>query len=75
MNLSPFIGQNYFNNDGAQLFLTFQPIFKTIATFSGLSDRISEWESTGLSNEKNMLPYTTSKSLSPKLVRCNSRIN
>ena len=61
---SPFIGQNYFNNDGAQLFLTFQPIFKTIATFSGLSDRISEWESTWLSNEKNMLPYTTSKSFS-----------
>ena len=35
-----FIGQSYFNNDGAQLFLIFQPIYKTISTFSGLSDTI-----------------------------------
>ena len=40
---SLFIGQNYFNNDRRQLFLVFQPIFKTFTTFSGLSDTISEW--------------------------------
>ena len=39
---SIFIGQNYFNNDGAQLYLIFQSIYKTIATFSGLKDTISE---------------------------------
>ena len=39
-DLSPFIGQSYFNNDGAQLFLIFQPIYKTITIFSGLSDTI-----------------------------------
>ena len=39
---SIFIGQNYFNNDGAQLYLIFQSIYKTIATFSGLKDTTSE---------------------------------
>ena len=43
-NSSLFIGQSYFNNDGAQLNLIFQPIYKTITTFSGLRDTISEWE-------------------------------
>ena len=46
------IGQSYFNNDGAQLYLIFQPIYKTITRYSGLPDTISEWESKGLSNEK-----------------------
>ena len=36
-----FIGQSYYNNDGAQLYLTFQPIYKTTTTFSGLSYTIS----------------------------------
>ena len=49
---SRFIGQSYFNNKGAQLFLIFQPIYKIITIFSGLSDAISEWKSEGLSNEK-----------------------
>ena len=39
---SLFIGQNYFNNDGAQFYLIFQPIYKSITTFSGLIDTISE---------------------------------
>ena len=46
------MGQSYFNNDGAQLYLIFQPIYRTITTFSGLRDTISEWESKELSNEK-----------------------
>ena len=54
---SLFIGQSYFNNE-AQLYLIFQPIYKTITTFSGLEDTISEWESKGLSNEKFKPPYT-----------------
>ena len=48
---SLFIGQSYFNNDGAQLYLIFQLINKAITTFSDLPDTISEWESKGLSNE------------------------
>ena len=71
---SHFIGQSYFNNIGAQLYWIFQPIYKTITTFSGFPDTISEWESEGLPNENIIPPYTTSKSLSPKLVWYNSRI-
>ena len=69
-----FIDQSYFNNDGPQLFFIFQPIFKTISTFSGLSDTISEWESKRLLNEKMKPPYTANKSLSPKLAWYNSGI-
>ena len=57
-DLSLFISQNYFNKDGAQLYLVFQPTQKTIATFSGLPYTISEWESKGLPNEKCTPPYT-----------------
>ena len=39
---SLLIGRNYFNNDGAQLFLILQRICKTIRIFCGLSDTISE---------------------------------
>ena len=49
---SLFIGQSYCNNDGAQLYLIFQPIYKTITTFPGLKDTILEWETKELSNEK-----------------------
>ena len=57
----------YFNNDGAQLYLIFQPIYTIIATFSGLPNIISVWGSNGLSNEKFWSPYTTNEILSPKL--------
>ena len=40
--LSLFIGQSYFNNDGAQIYLIFQAIYKTVTTFSGLTYSISE---------------------------------
>ena len=43
----PFIGQSYFNNDGAQFSLIFQLIYKTVKTFYGLPYIISEWVSTG----------------------------
>ena len=69
---SLFIGQSYFNNDRAQLYLIFQPICKTISTFSGLPDTISKWESKGFSNEKFMPPFTSNKSLSSKLVWMNN---
>ena len=35
---------------------------------------MSEWASKGLSNENIMPSYTRGKSLSPKLIWCNSRI-
>ena len=39
-----FIGQNYFNNNRAQLYLIFQPIYKTITAFFALTGTISEWD-------------------------------
>ena len=45
---SIFIGHSYFNDDGVQLYLIFQPIYKNITTFSGLKKGISEWKSKGL---------------------------
>ena len=63
---SLFIGQSYFNNDGTQIYLIFQPIYKAI-TISGLSNKIAKWESNGSSNEKFRLLYTANKILSPKL--------
>ena len=69
---SLFTSQSYFNNDRAQLYLIFQPLYKTILTISGLPDTISEWESKGLLNEKIKLPYTANKILSPKLIWMNN---
>ena len=58
-----------------QFYLIFQPIYKTITTLSGLPDTISGCESKRLSNEKSLPPFTSNKSLSPKLVwMSNSRI-
>ena len=54
--------------DGAQLYLIFKPIYKTMTTFSGLPDTISKWESKRLSNETFPPLFKTSKSLCPKLV-------
>ena len=38
----------------------------------GLNDRISEWESKGLSNERFKPPYIASKNISPKLIWMNN---
>ena len=67
-----FIGQSYFNNDGSQFYLIFQPIYKTITTFSGLKNTISEWETKGLSNEKFTCSYIANVSVCPKLLWTNN---
>ena len=69
-----FIGQTSFNKDGAQLYLIFQPIYKTITTFSDLSYIISEWKSKVQSNENFKPPYTANESLPPKLLWNKSRL-
>ena len=71
---SLFICQSCFHNDGAQLYVIFQPIYESIRSFSGLPYKISEWESKGQSNEKFKPPYTANKVLSPKLLWNNSRL-
>ena len=36
-DLSLFIGQSCFNSNRAQVYLIFQPIYKTVTTFYGLT--------------------------------------
>ena len=57
-----FIGQRYFNNDEAQLYLKFPPIYKIITKFSGLLNNPK-----GLLNENFRPPCSTNKILSLKL--------
>ena len=54
-----FIDQSYFNYDGAQLYQMFQPIYKTITTFSDIPNIISEWKSKGSPNQKFRPSCTT----------------
>ena len=57
LDLSFFIGNSYFEEDGAQNYLVFQPIkiyFKIIAN----TKCISSWKSKGLS-DKTIKPYGT----------------
>ena len=62
--MSYFRGKSYFEEDGGQNYLVFQPIcryFKIIAN----TKYISSWKSKGLSDE-TITPYTTSdNSLTP----------
>ena len=44
-----FRGKIYFDGDGTQNYLVFQPVYKY---FRVESNKISSWESKGLSNEK-----------------------
>ena len=67
-------GQSYFNNDGVQFYLIFQPIYKTITIISGHKITISEWESKGFSNEKFKPSYAANKILSLKLLWNKSRL-
>ena len=69
---SLFVDQSCFNNDGAKLYLVLQPIYKTITTFSGFKDTISEWESRWLSNEKFTCAYIANISVCPKLIWMNN---
>ena len=50
----------------------FLNVYKTITTFSGLKDIISEWESQGLSNEKFTCSYIVNVSACPKLIWMNN---
>ena len=63
---SLFIGQSYFFNDGAQLYLIFQPLYYTLKRL-GNTEKIVLWKSKGLSTEKLITPATTDNSLSPSV--------
>ena len=66
-----FIGKNYFEEDGAQNYLVFQPI---IRHFKINGKYISSWKSKGLSDE-TITPYATSdNSLTPLINHYGTRV-
>ena len=66
-DLSLFIGQSYFFNNGAQNFLIFQPTLNTFTVTAGLLESIKAWQCRGLPNGKIRSPITVDKSIYPRL--------
>ena len=64
-NLILFIGESYFFNNGAQLYLIFQPLYYTLGLSS--SQKIVAWKSKGSSTEKIVTPTTADNNLSPRV--------
>ena len=56
--MSYFIGKNYFENDGMQDYLVFQPIDNYLK-FNPKTGLLSEWKSKGLSDKIIKLPDTS----------------
>ena len=67
---SLFIGQSYFFNDGAQLYIIFQPLYYTLKRL-GDTEKIVSWKSKGLLIEKRFAPTTTDNSFSPSINQLN----
>ena len=64
---SYFIGKNYFEEDGSQNYLVFQPIIRyfKVNTIINVTDCVLSWKSKGLSNETIKPPTTSDNSLTP----------
>ena len=65
-DLSLFIGQSYYVNDGAQLYLILQPLYYTLKRL-GDTEKVASRKSKDLSAEKLTTPTTTDSSLSPSI--------
>ena len=63
-----FIGKSHFEEDGAQNYLVFQPIFRyfKINTIN-VTNYVLSWKSKGLSDEAIKLPATSDNSLTPTI--------
>ena len=61
-NLSLFIGQSYFNNDIAQLYLILQLLYYTLKRLSD-TEKVVSWKCKGLTAEKLTAPTTTDNRL------------
>ena len=68
-DFSYFRGKNYFDEDGTQNYLIFQPIYRYFKLNSVVNviDRVLSWQSKGLSNESIKPPTTSDNSLNPRL--------
>ena len=61
------MGQRYFFNDGAQLYVIFQMLYYTLKKLDN-AKKVVSWESKGLSAEKLTTLTTTDNSLSLQLI-------
>ena len=64
-DLSYYRGKNYFEEDGAQKYLVFQPMYKCFKQIN--NDYVSSWKSKGLSNENITDPSAPNNFLNPSL--------
>ena len=65
-DLSLFIGQSYFNNEGSPNYVIFQPPYCTLKALSNI-EKVVSWKSKGLSDEKLTTPTTAGNSLCPSI--------
>ena len=66
-------GKNYFEDDGTQNYLIFQPIYRYFRKI-GNTERISSWKSKGLLDEIIKPPITSDNSLGPALCYIGNKI-
>ena len=68
-DLSYFIGKNYFEEDGTQNYLVFQPIIRyfKVNTINNVTDYVLSWKSKGLSDNTIKRPSTFDNSLTPTI--------
>ena len=65
-DLSRFIGQSYYINDGAQLYLILQPLYYTLKRLRN-TEKVVSWKSIDLSTKKLTAPTSTDNSFSPSI--------
>ena len=65
-DLSCFIGQSYYINDGAQLYLILQPLYYTLKRLRN-TEKVVSWKSIDLSTKKLTAPTSTDNSFSPSI--------
>ena len=70
-NIYYFRGKNYFEEDGTQNYLVFQPVYKY---FEKTGDKVSSWKSKGLSDVKIIRTVTSTGKSSTKTIYDNARI-
>ena len=66
-----FRGKNYFEEDGTQNYLVFQPVYKY---FEKTGDKVSSWKSKGLPDEEIILTVTSTDKSATKAIYDNARI-
>ena len=75
-DLSYFVGKNYFEEDGAQNYLAFQPMYRYFKVFSIIQylEYVWEWKSKELSSESIKAISTSDNSLNPTLSYYDTKI-